>query len=448
MESTGARPNLSDTADVTVATEINDVLPFEPGEAANGDLDVTQCVDPVEQAILLDRTRPAVKRPPSEPLSSCPRLARGDVGNAAGTPPERMPSAPVRARRLGSSSEAAPSGTLLGNYRVVRPLASGGMGLLFLGEHRFLGYQVAIKLLQPSLRGDADAEGRFFAEAVATSRIGHPGVPTVLDFGHDPSGAAYLVMEYLDGETLAQHMARATPLSLDQVLDIGAQLAAILSAAHAGAVLHRDIKPDNIFLCPDPAEPSGYRVKLLDFGVAKLLADRPANAEATRHDFLVGTAWYMAPEQTFGPTGVDARCDVYSLGCVLFQVLTGQLPFCGDFEVVVQARRYSDPPPPRQFQPGLPLALDALIHRMLARQPDARPASAAEVERELRTLVVGLRLHAMGGLDEPTGTQTRFSRLAAGLARRSRELVDRAPRWAVASSAAVLVGAFGLWLVA
>jgi hypothetical protein len=381
-----------ETTDFTlVATDTNGVLP-----AGDTTLDHTMCADPVEQAILVDRTR-RPRRPATPPIASCdPPLPASSLPPAPAAMAVASP-APAVAPPVLTEPESGPvkaleGADLLGNYRVVAPIAAGGMGLLYLGEHRFLGYKVAIKILQPSLRGDAEVERRFFAEALATSRIAHPGVPTVLDFGHDRRGTAYMVMEFLEGDTLAAHLSRRTPFTLEQVLDIGAQCAAILGAAHGKNILHRDVKPDNIFLSPDPELPSGFRVKVLDFGVAKILADPPPNAEVTRHDYLVGTAWYMAPEQTFGPRGIDGRCDVYALGCVLFQLLTGRLPFMGEFEAVVQARRYQPPPAPRQFRPDLPRAIDAAIHAMLARDPDKRTATMATVERELRELGVGERL--------------------------------------------------------
>ena len=282
---------------------------------------------------------------------------------------------------------------LLGNYRVVAPLAEGGMGVLYRGEHRFLGYPVAIKILQPSLRGDPEVESRFFAEALATARIPHPGVPTVLDFGHDRRGTAYLVMEYLSGDTLAAHMARGGCFAVAQVLEIGAQLANILAAAHARGIVHRDIKPDNIYLVPDPSQQSGVRVKLLDFGVAKLVRDRPAGAvHFTRSDFVIGTAWYMAPEQSSGPGDVDARCDVYALGCVLFQLLTGRLPFIGEPSEVVEARRTHDAPPVRQFRPELAAGIEGLLARMLARLPADRTQTMDEVESQMGALLMSERL--------------------------------------------------------
>ena len=392
---TAASSEHHDTTDFTlVATDMNGPLP-----TGEGPLDHTMCADPVEQAILVDRTR-RPRRPATPPIASCqapethgPELSVDEPAVFAMASPAPAVAPPPADPSTGSAPiKAVEEEDLLGNYRVIAPIAAGGMGLLYLGEHRFLGYKVAIKILQPSLRGDAEVERRFFAEALATSRIAHPGVPTVLDFGHDRRGTAYMVMEFLEGDTLAAHLARRTPFTLQQVLDIGAQAAVILGAAHAKNILHRDVKPDNIFLSPDPEQPSGFRVKVLDFGVAKILADPPPNAEVTRHDYLVGTAWYMAPEQTFGPRGIDGRCDVYALGCVLFQLLTGRLPFMGEFEAVVQARRYQAPPAPRQFRPDLPRPVDAAIHALLARDPDKRTATMATVERELRDLLVGERL--------------------------------------------------------
>ncbi|HEY8145066.1 MAG TPA: serine/threonine-protein kinase [Kofleriaceae bacterium] len=372
--------------------------PLPPGDTT---LDHTMCADPVEQAILVDRTR-RPRRPATPPIASCdpPELGAAPIAVASPAPALAPPPLPELTNPTNPDPVSAPlraieGHDLLGNYRIVAPIAAGGMGLLYLGEHRFLGYKVAIKILQPTLRGDAEVERRFFAEALATSRIAHPGVPTVLDFGHDRRGTAYMVMEFLEGDTLAAHLSRRTPFTLEQVLDIGAQCAAILGAAHGKNILHRDVKPDNIFLSPDPEQPSGFRVKVLDFGVAKILADPPPNAEVTRHDYLVGTAWSMAPEQTFGPRGIDGRCDVYALGCVLFQLLTGRLPFMGEFEAVVQARRYQAPPAPRQFRPDLPRAVDAAVHALLARDPDKRTGSMATVERELRDLLVGERLSAI-----------------------------------------------------
>lgn len=338
-----------DTTDIAALTEVvgNQALPL------SGDLEQTQHADPVEQAILVDQTKPRSQR--SEPSASRER-------------PE------IRC----------------GSYRLLEPIAQGGMGILYMGEHVLLGKRAAIKILQPSLHGDEQVERRFFAEAIATARIQHPGVPAVLDYGRNEQGAPYIVLEYLDGQTLEGLMMSGTQLPLEQILAIARDMAVILGAAHSLGILHRDIKPANVHLEPDPEAQSGFKVRILDFGVAKFLADRPDEAAHTRHDYLVGTAWYMAPEQTFGPAGVDERSDVYAIGCVLFQLLTGRLPFAGEFEEVVQARRYTDAPVASSLCPTLPALVDSLIARMLARDPDARPSSMAALERELDQICVAI----------------------------------------------------------
>jgi eukaryotic-like serine/threonine-protein kinase len=260
----------------------------------------------------------------------------------------------------------------LGNYRVVTPLSAGRSGVLHLGEHALLRYRVAIKILPPSLRGEQELERRLLAEAVTMARVSHPGVPTVLDFGHDSSGSAFLVMEFIDGETLAAHLARGTRFSLPQIIEIGAQVAAALAACHVSGVVHRDIQPDSIHLCPAPGDPTGVRTRLVNFAM-----------QVSAHE----SGRYMAPEQTWGPAAGDVRSDVYSLGCVLFELLTGVPPFVGSVDQMVTARQALEPPPPRAIRPDVPPALDQLVHRMIARRPEDRPAGMAEVEHALRASV-------------------------------------------------------------
>ena len=281
----------------------------------------------------------------------------------------------VRTRWARGSALAEPepesSENRVGNYRVVSPMSAGRAGVLHLGEHALLRYRVAIKILPLALRGNLELERRLLGEAVTMARVSHPGVPTVLDFGHDAAGSAFLVMEYIDGETLAAHLARGTRFSLPQVIEIGAQVASALAACHVSGVVHRDLQPDSIHLCPAPGDPTAVRTKLVNFASTGVPLE---------------SALYVAPEQTYGHAAGDVKSDVYSLGCVLFELVTGVPPFVGTIEQVVQARRYLDPAPPRAHRPDLPPALDHLIHRMIARQPAYRPASMAEVERELRAV--------------------------------------------------------------
>lgn len=282
----------------------------------------------------------------------------------------------VRTRWARGSALAEPpeavDGNRLGNYRIVSPLSAGRSGILHLGEHALLRYRVAIKILPPPLRGNTDLERRLSSEAVTMARVSHPGVPTVLDFGHDAAGSAYLVTEYIDGETLAAHLSRGARFSFSQVIEIGAQVASSLAASHASGVVHRDVQPDSIHLCPAPGDPAGVRTKLVNFSSATAQLESAA---------------YVAPEQTWAGAAADVKCDIYALGCVLFELLTGVPPFVGTTEQVVQARRFLDPPPPRAHRADVPPALDHLVHRMIARQPAYRPASMAEVERELRAIV-------------------------------------------------------------
>lgn len=272
----------------------------------------------------------------------------------------------------GSELAEAPPESRFGNYRVVSPTSAGRSGVLHLGEHALLRYRVSIKILPPPLRGTLELERRLLGEAVTMARVSHPGVPTVLDFGHDAGGSAYLVMEHLDGGTLAAHLSRGARFSLAQVIEIGAQVAAALGAAHASGVIHRDLQPDCIHLCALPGGAPGFRAKLVGF------SSGPSVQESAR---------YLAPEQTWPDPAADPRGDVYALGCILFELLTGVTPFVGTAEQVVQARRHLDPPPPRAFRPDVPPALDHLVHCMVARDPAHRPGSMAEVEGALRAVV-------------------------------------------------------------
>ena len=279
-------------------------------------------------------------------------------------------------------------GEHIGNFQIVSQLGSGGMGDVFLAEQMEIHTKVAIKLLHANISTDRTHIQRFFNEAVAVSKIKHAGIVRIFDVGFASSGRAYLIMEYLEGETLSDRIAHAGRLSIADVADIGRQAAGVLAATHAEGVVHRDLKPDNIYLVRDAEMARGERVKILDFGIAKL-----SNTNLTGSANSMGTPTYMAPEQWNHSGGVDWRADMYSLGCLAFEMVCGRPPFVATSIGEACAMHLSDIPPlARTFAPDCPPALEALFARMLAKKPEDRPASMAEV-------AAGFSAHA----DTPTG---------------------------------------------
>ena len=215
-------------------------------------------------------------------------------------------------------------GETIGNHTIVRHLGMGGMGEVFLAEHRKLGTPVAIKFLLPHVSADESMVRRFFNEAIAASKIAHAGIVKVFDSGFH-AGRAYLMMELLDGESLASRIHRAGPLTIPQIGEIGRQIVSVLEATHRAGITHRDLKPDNIFIVPDDELASGERVKILDFGIAKLTGTF-SGATSTGMGGI-GTPAYMAPEQWMDAAKVDWRADIYSLGCLVFEMACGRPPF-------------------------------------------------------------------------------------------------------------------------
>ncbi|WP_428267401.1 protein kinase domain-containing protein [Haliangium sp.] len=285
-------------------------------------------------------------------------------------------------------------GKVIGQYCIKAEIGRGGMGMVYLAEHQLLGSMVAIKLLLPNYCREPAMVTRFFNEARAAAAVKHPGTVDVYDYGTRPDGSAYIVMEYLEGETLSALLRRQRVLSVPLAVTVARQTAAALAAVHARGVIHRDLKPDNIFLVPDAESRSGVRVKLLDFGIAKLtgldLDAGTGGPSQTRTGMLLGTPMYMAPEQCRGAGRVDARADLYSLGCILFRMLCGQAPFSGDGSGdILAAHILLPPPPPRSLAPALPPTLEGLILALLEKQPERRPARAEDVVQALRAFESG-----------------------------------------------------------
>jgi tRNA A-37 threonylcarbamoyl transferase component Bud32 len=275
-------------------------------------------------------------------------------------------------------------GEALGNYTLVAKLGSGSMGVVFLAEHKWIERRVAVKLLAQNLASNMQAVRRFFKEARATSLIRHPGIVDVFDCDIDARGRAYMVMEHLEGQTLAARLDQTGTLPWKMACLIGAQVADALGAAHDKGIVHRDLKPENVFLVGDRRDPNIAVVKVLDFGVAKLRAV-DALARLTRGGALVGTPEYMSPEQCGASEEIDHRADVYGLGCVLFEMLSGQPPFVtSSVGELTAAHRYRQAPSLMDSCPDVPEWLAGLVARMLSKEPDQRPASMHAVWEELR----------------------------------------------------------------
>jgi WD40 repeat protein len=262
----------------------------------------------------------------------------------------------------------------LGGFRILKILGHGGMGVVFQGEDPRLGRPVAIKAMLPHLAGSSSSQERFLREARAAAALEHDHIVPILQVGED-RGAPFIVMPLLKGESLEDRLRRDKQVPIAEVLRIGRETAEGLAAAHERGLIHRDIKPANIWL-----EGGRGRVKILDFGLA-----RAATQESglTQQGAVIGTPAYMAPEQGRGEA-VDARCDLFSLGVVLYRMGTGQPPFRGnDIVATLMAVALDEPPPPQSLRPDLPPELSDLVMRLLAKNPAQRPASAREVVKVL-----------------------------------------------------------------
>ncbi|ADI09292.1 transmembrane serine/threonine protein kinase D [Streptomyces bingchenggensis BCW-1] len=262
---------------------------------------------------------------------------------------------------------------LVGRYELVRFVGRGGMGEVWEGRDRVIGRRVAVKLL-PHDRGDTTSADLFRREANTAGALNHPAVVTVHDFGEDEAeGSLFLVMELLEGRNLATVLREDGPPPVATAVDWVAQAAAGLTRAHEADVIHRDLKPANLHLAADG------RVKILDFGIARFMEALPSSK-------VMGTFPYMPPERFDGHSG-EARSDLYSLGCVLHELLTGKLPFDATSAAsMMSAHLTKTPVPPGRIRPGVPAALDELVMELLAKAPEDRPASAAQVHDRLRAL--------------------------------------------------------------
>jgi eukaryotic-like serine/threonine-protein kinase len=267
---------------------------------------------------------------------------------------------------------------LAGRYSVERSVGHGGMAQVYEGTDTVLGRTVAIKVLAPQYARDDAFVARFRREAQAAAKLNHPGVVSVYDTGSD-DGVHYIVMEYVAGRTLAEVLEQEGRLQPERAAEIAAQVGQALSFAHAAGIIHRDVKPANIMLSAQGS------VKVMDFGIARALSTQTLTQTAT----VLGTASYLSPEQAQGEA-VDARSDLYSLGVVLYEMLTGRPPFTGDTPVAVAYKHVrEDPRLPSEVAPEVPSELDAVVMKAMAKNPANRYASASEMAEDLERAIRG-----------------------------------------------------------
>lgn len=310
-----------------------------------------------------------IKRPWVEPLLREPRIKSMQDFKVSD------PSTELVSARLGT--EPLVGTTLNERYRIESLIAAGGMGRVYRGMHTALLQPVAIKLLHSHLLTSPQAAERFFTEARAASKLRHPAIASVSDYGESESGEPYIVMDYIQGQPLSQKLHESGTLSAADCVRIAISVLSALNCCHAQNIIHRDLKPSNIILTDNPEDP--FPAKLVDFGIAKLAREEGEAGRVTATGEIFGSPYYISPEQCQS-NQIDGRTDIYALGCVLYECVSGKPPFSGRNLIEILMRQCSESAPPLlDLAPECPKYLSDIIHAMLEKSPDNRPATAEQV---------------------------------------------------------------------
>jgi serine/threonine-protein kinase len=335
---------------------------------------------------------------------------------------------------------------LAGRYAVTRKLGEGGMGAVYEARHTLIGKRVAIKVLLDKYAQKPNVIARLQQEARLASAIGHPNIVDITDFGKTEDGRTFVVMEYLEGESLAQLIAREGPIAPERSLGICRQVADALAAAHAKGILHRDVKPENIFICQRQDRDF---IKVVDFGISKSVKpgdDEEESPRLTQTGMVLGTPLYMSPEQARGEDQLDHRIDIYALGVILYETTTGEVPFRGtNYLGIISQVLTQDVVPPRLLRPDLAIseACERVILKAMAKDRDERYASMAELTADLDRLLVGD--HNVSAIRPLVGIATTRDQVPTGritLPRRATTQLTsrRLPGWAFGLVLVVLGG--------
>ncbi len=333
---------------------------------------------PLEESDTVAATKPGARLESSTLGGADTAVATQSQAMAAVRPPDEV----------SDGADPLLASVLLGRYEITRRIGQGGMGAVYEATHKLIGKRVAVKVLLDKYAQKSQVVARLEQEARLASSIGHENIIDITDFGQTSDGRTFVVMEFLEGESLGSAISREGPMEEQRAINVGYQIASALGAAHQKGVIHRDVKPDNVFLLK--RRDQDY-VKVVDFGISKSIRlDEEGGAESprlTQTGMVLGTPLYMSPEQARGDESLDHRIDIYALGVILYELVTGEVPFKGNnYLSIISQVINEDPTPPRDLRPELSPDLESVIMKALSKDRDKRYQTMEEIADDLATL--------------------------------------------------------------